>query len=107
MARRVPTARGLRRLRTREEASLHRDIDRLAVLQEGGRSDRPIEVTSPAQVDVRAQSLPCPHCREAPRLLEHRAEIFAGERLRVARLLCNTCGRERRVYFRIAAPLQS
>ena len=107
MARKTPTARGLRRIWAREDASLHHDIDRLARLAEGGGWDHPIEVVSAAQVDVRAQAMPCPHCDEAQRLLEHRAETFAGERLRVARLLCSTCGRERRVYFRIAAPLQS
>lgn len=104
MARRTLTPRGLRRLRARAEAGLHRDIERLTDLEEGGRSDRPIEVASPTLVDVRAAAMPCPHCQTAPRLLEHRAETFGEERLRIALLHCASCGRERRVYFRIAPP---
>jgi hypothetical protein len=107
MARKTPGARTLRRARARADASLHHDIDRLAKLEEGGRADRPIEVTSPVQVDVRAEAMLCPHCDEAPRLVEHRAETYGNELLRVALLLCATCGRERRVYFRVVAPLQS
>lgn len=107
MARRKLTARGLRRARDRAEAGLHRDIERLSGLEPGGRPDRPIEVVSPAQVDVRAAQMLCPHCQEPPRLLEHRAEVFAGERLRVVALRCGVCARERRVFFRIAAALQS
>jgi hypothetical protein len=104
VARRTLTPRGLRRLRARAEAGLQRDIERLTDLEEGGRSDRPIEVESPTQVDVRAAAMLCPHCRTAPRLLEHRAEKIGEERLRIALLRCASCGRDREVYFRIAPP---
>jgi hypothetical protein len=77
------------------------------MIEEGGRADRPIEVTSPAQVDVRAEAISCPHCHEAQRLLEHRAETHRSELLRVALVRCTACGRERRLYFRVVAPLQS
>ena len=105
--RRPEKARTLRRARARVDAKLRADVEKLALLAEGGRHDRPIEVASPAQVEVRAQAMLCPHCGEPPHLLEHRAEVFAGERLRVVRLRCGPCGSERAVYFRLAAPLQS
>jgi hypothetical protein len=105
MARKTPTARGLRRIRAREDASLHHDIDRLARLAEGGGWDHPIEVVSAAQVDVRAQAMPCPHCDEAQRLLETCRDL-RGRTPPVARLLRGTCVGAMRL-LPIAAPLQS
>jgi hypothetical protein len=105
MARRSPSSRAARRARTREQAKLARDLERLAGLEPGGGPERPIAVESPAAVDVIATARPCPLCGGSLHLEEHAAEVIGGVRLRVARLGCAACGIRRARYFRLDAPL--
>lgn len=81
-----------------------RDRERLAGLEPGGAADRPIDVASPAQVDVIAEARPCPLCDGSLRLREHAAATVGGARLRVAHLVCSACGIGRQMYFRLSAP---
>jgi hypothetical protein len=79
------------------------DLERLARLQPGGAPDRPIEIASPAQVEIIAERKPCPLCEGTLALREHAQE----DGLRVARLECTSCGVARAVWFRLLEPLQS
>ncbi|TMA52567.1 MAG: hypothetical protein E6J75_16665 [Deltaproteobacteria bacterium] len=94
-------SRPVRRQRAREQARLVRDQERLARLQPGGAPERPLQVESPAQVDVVATASPCPLCGGTLRLEEHAAERVGGVSLRVARLRCTRCGISRSRYFRL------
>ena len=103
---RHPRLRRSRRAREREHASLVRDLDRLWTLAPGGTAERPIAIESPAQVEPIAAATPCPLCGDGLTLESHDARVAAGERLRVARLRCPTCGVRRALHFRLGAPLQ-
>lgn len=96
-----------RRARARAQAKLVDDLERLARLQPGGAPDRPIEIESPAQVEVIAERTPCPRCEAMLTLREHALETVEGDVLRVARLACTSCGVPRDVWFRLLEPLQS
>ena len=78
-----------------------RDLDRLARLGPGGAPDHPIEIDSPPVVDIMAEARPCPLCDGSLRLIEHAAETIDGQRLRVARVRCTSCGIAREIYFRL------
>jgi hypothetical protein len=83
------------------------DLERLARLQPGGAPDRPVEIESAAQVEPIATRTPCPLCEATLALREHAQETVDGERLRVARLDCTSCGVPRSIWFRLREPLQS
>ena len=99
-----PSARTARRAQGRTRAKLVRDLERLARLAPGGAPDRPIAITSPAQVEAKAQRQTCPLCEGSLRFDEHVAETIDGARLRVARLTCAACGTHRALYFTIDEP---
>lgn len=65
----------------------------------GGDPSRAIAVDSPAVIERHAERWPCPVCRSSVRCDQHRAELVAGQRQRVARVRCPRCGFERDVYF--------
>ena len=90
-----------RRLAAREHV---RDLERLARLAPGGAPDRPIDVDTPAVIDVMAEARSCPLCEGSMRLLEHAAETIDGTRLRIARVTCRECGVGREIYFRLDQP---
>jgi hypothetical protein len=91
-----------RRLAQREHV---RDLERLAELEPGGKPENPIEVDTPAVIDVMAEQKPCPLCQGNLRLLEHAAETIEGERLRVAHVTCTNCGIPREIYFRLTVSM--
>lgn len=105
MGKRKPTARGDRRRRARVHEELVRDLERLAELAPGGTPGRPLDVESPAQVDVIAEATACPLCRGALQLVEHAAETHDGVRLRAAHVRCTQCAVARVLYFRLAGAL--
>ena len=75
---------------------------RLAALEPGGSSERPIAVASAAVIEVQALSQPCLACDESrQRLVEHRAEEIEGARLRVVDVRCAVCSASRRFFFEI------
>ena len=100
-----PRLRTGRRARERAQADLVRDLEKLARLQPGGAPERPLEIDSPARIDVMATQTPCPLCQGTLRLDAHAAETIAGRRLRVARLTCTACGVARAFYFVLAGAL--
>ena len=99
---RKPSGRWLRRTRARAHEKLVRDLDELARLEPGGSPERPIEITSPAQVEVMALARPCPLCKGSLRLEEHAAAVLEGVSLRIARMTCTSCGTRRALHFRLA-----
>jgi hypothetical protein len=109
--------RAERRLRERDAEKIARARERLAYLEVGGDSARPVEVESASQVEPHALALSCLRCDGPYRLEEHAAvTVFvrsglrpsgAGDRLRVARLSCPRCGARREVWFRLAPRLPS
>ncbi len=96
-----------RRQVLRDHPGLRRELDRLAALEVGGSLDRPIEVTSASEVEVRAASLACSLCGGRCRVDDHTVETRGAARRRVARVRCEMCGARRLLYFRIGSALSS
>jgi len=65
----------------------------------GGSPGHPIEVASPAVIEPRAASLPCPRCGSPAHVDEHVVETHGEQRLRVTHMRCGTCGHRRPLYF--------
>lgn len=94
--------RSARRAQDRARGKLAQDLERLFRLGPGGSAERPIEITSPAELEGKARSLPCPICDGELRVLEHTAETVGTARLRVAKVVCTACRAERSIYFQLA-----
>jgi predicted Zn finger-like uncharacterized protein len=90
--------RTARRKSERDARQLVRDRERLAELEPGGSRERPIEVTSSAVIEPRAQAQHCPQCAGSYRIDDHQAESAA---LRLIAVTCRQCGVARRLWFRI------
>ena len=110
----VKRARTERREAARDAAKLARSRLKLAALEPGGASDRPIEVTSASIIEPHASSMPCAACgAQGLRVEEHVAVTLGGEgsepqrRLRVVHVTCQRCGTRREVFFRIGTVLPS
>lgn len=97
--------RAARRAADRELEKLARDLVKLAEASPGGRPSRPIVVSSPSEVEVHAEGMPCAMCRSRVRVDEHAAVTVAGVRLRVARVVCSFCHARRDVYFQLAGAM--
>lgn len=95
--------RASRREAEREAKQLTELRTKLAALEPGGSPARPIEITSPAEVEVRAASMPCPRCAGQTRVNEHVVESAGASRVRVAKVVCQRCGSPRAIYFRLGA----
>jgi uncharacterized C2H2 Zn-finger protein len=98
---RPESARNVRRRAERYADKLMRERERLFLLTPGGSAERPLTVESASVVDTRARSLRCPRCDGEHELLEHKAVMVAGERLREALLRCRRCGSGRSLFFRL------
>jgi hypothetical protein len=85
--------------RVTDAERLERERERLAALLPGGSVDRPIEVTSSAVIEGRAEdSTPCPHCGGQNRVIEHTRPVPSRRRVDVE---CRYCGTPRTLWFRI------
>jgi hypothetical protein len=106
MGRRAQRKRSSRAAAALEALRLHGEREQLARVVEGGTPARPIDVESPVEVDAIAAATPCPICDRSQTLLSHDAVVIDGERLRLARVACVWCRKERSIYFRLRpAPL--
>lgn len=103
MAKRAPkrSDRTIRREAERAVTRLQADRERLFALEAGGNVDRPIEIASAAVIESHALRMPCPRCGGAHELVEHRALVHHGVRLRETHLRCKQCGSERSLWFKI------
>lgn len=104
---RKPGSRAARRADERAAEKLTEQRLKLAAIEPGGTPALPIEVASSSQVEPRAASMPCLVCESPVRVVEHTAETHAGHRVRVVRVRCSRCAKERVVYFRLGSPLPS
>ena len=93
--------RTLRRAADRGAEKLTRDLERLFALGQGGSPERPILVSVPTLVELTAAAMRCPVCEGAFDVASHDAEVVAGRRLRVTRVVCRTCKRARSIYFEL------
>lgn len=80
---------------------LAREVRKLELLEPGGTPESAIEIETPSVVEAHAGRTHCSRCEGAVEVEEHAVEEHAGERLRVARVRCRSCGHERRLYFRL------
>ena len=99
-------ARTARRAADRELDRVREAATKLYALEAGGSPEHPIELASPAQVEIEAESRRCPRCDGALRCEAHEVALHDGLRLRKARLVCRSCGARWDRYFRIG-PLWS
>ena len=90
-----------RRRAERANARMQQRVRDLEAQQEGGSPERPIIVASTAVIEGRAARFSCTACGGEVDVAEHRAEVIAGVRMRVARVSCRMCRLERPVYFRL------
>jgi hypothetical protein len=93
-----------RRGRERAARKLVRDRERLAALQPGASAERPIEVDSPAVIEIRALATPCPQCGGGFALDDHQSPE-AG--VRVVSVTCKLCHVSRQIWFRLGSSLPS
>ena len=98
-------ARTQRREVGRALSKLQASREKLFQLEPGGSPERPLDLASPALVEVHAQSVPCPRCEGRHDVLEHLALTRGEVRLREARLRCRQCGSLRSLWFRIRPEL--
>ncbi|HEX2658531.1 MAG TPA: hypothetical protein VHU40_09670 [Polyangia bacterium] len=93
--------------RAAEEARrrLETKLGRLAEALPGGSPERPLQVVSASVIEVRAKALPCLVCQGELELTAHTAAGSAADPLRCVELLCRSCRRTRRAWFRVARPL--
>ena len=89
----------------RDEAKLRKAKMKLALLEAGGATDRPIEVRSASVIEVMAASLPCASCGEKCRVEEHTAEKVDQRPLRAVLVKCVMCGDARKIWFTIGTAL--
>ena len=94
-----------RRQSERDTRKQVRDRVRLAGLEEGGSSARPLVVSSASLVEVTAKSLPCVACGAHVLVHDHEAEMTADGPRRVVTVKCFQCGAPRTMYFHIAEQL--
>lgn len=94
--------RSKRREVMRDLEKLAATREKLAALEPGGGPERPLEVSSASQVEVRATGLACLRCDGALRLVEHRSVVHprAGA-LREVELSCRTCSARRLIWLRV------
>jgi hypothetical protein len=89
-----------RRARERAARRLVRDRERLAELLPGASAERPLEVDSPAVIELRALAQRCPQCDGTYALDEHRS---ASPGLRVVAVTCRDCKVSREIWFRLGS----
>jgi hypothetical protein len=100
-------ARTVRRAAEQEVRRLVRKLDRLEGELPGGAPARPLSVTSASVVEVRARAERCLACQGELSLRAHEADGTAERRLRRVELVCASCRRPRRLWFRIEPPVDN
>lgn len=76
-----------------------RQVEKLAAARPGGSRTNPIDVSSPAVIEIRAQNQPCPQCAGHLRLQGPHAAPAPG--LRRADVKCDQCSTKRSIWFRL------
>ena len=89
-----------RRVLERAARKLVREREQLAALSLGGSREHPIEVSSTAVIELRAEALPCVQCQGHYRIREHVAPESGIRRVDVT---CRQCGVPRSLWFRLVS----
>ena len=97
--------RTVRREAERDAEKLADARQRLALLEQGGSSERPIRVDSASQIELRVESMRCARCDGELKVHEHVARSVAGQSLRMVDARCKRCGTRRDVWLVIASDL--
>ena len=92
--------RTAKRERERAARELVRQREKLAAISPGGAATHPIDVPSPAVIDIRVGAMPCPQCEGSYSINDHQAPAVG---LRVVDVTCRTCGVSRKLWFRLAS----
>jgi hypothetical protein len=82
---------------------LARARQQLFELQPGATRARPVEVSTAAVVEPRAESTLCPRCSGHFEVEEHEAHSAPHSRVRELKVRCRFCGDRRSLWFRINA----
>jgi len=82
--------------------ALARARRQLQDLAPGGSRARPLEVSSAAVIEPKAESMRCARCSDHFVVEVHEAPF--GQGVRELQVLCRFCGERRRLWFRINAP---
>jgi hypothetical protein len=93
-----------RRAGERATRKLIHDRERLWSLSSGGTAARPIEVDSPAVIEVRVRAMACPQCEGEYAIREHAA---AGAGVRMIAAVCQRCHAPRQIWFRLGSSAPS
>jgi hypothetical protein len=88
-----------RRADQRATRKLIHDRERLWLLSPGGSAERPMSIASPAAIEARVASIPCPQCEGELALKEH--ESGPGG-LREITARCRLCHVSRTIWFRLS-----
>jgi hypothetical protein len=82
---------------------LARARQRLLELGPGGSRANPLEVSSAAVIEPKAESTPCPRCSAHFVVEEHDAHL-GSQRVRELKVHCRFCDERRSLWFRINEP---
>jgi hypothetical protein len=83
---------------------LARARERLFELEPGATRARPVEVSTAAVIEPKAESTLCPRCNGYFEVEEHEAHSGARSRVRELKVRCRFCGGRRSLWFRINVP---
>ena len=83
---------------------LARARNQLFELQPGATRARPVEVSTAAVIEPKAESTICPRCSGHFKVEEHEAHWGPQSRVRELKVRCHFCGVRRSLWFRINAP---
>ena len=83
---------------------LVRARQQLFELQRGATRTRPVEVSSAAIIEPRAESTLCPRCSGHFEVVEHEAHSAGQSRVRELKVRCRFCGDRRSLWFTINSP---
>lgn len=98
-------ARRDKAVRAREEAE--DDVEQRvahALQREGLTADNPLQVTSAAAIEPRAEAEPCPICDGPLHVQAHEVDDDGPVRLRRVELKCGDCGRPTTFYAEVQLP---
>jgi len=82
---------------------LVRARQQLLELEPGGSRERPLEVSSAAVIEPRAENTLCPRCNARFGVEEHEAHL-GRPRVREVKVHCRFCDERRSLWFRVREP---
>ena len=83
---------------------LARARQQLFELEAGASRARPVQVSTAAVIEPKAESTLCPRCSGHFEVEEHEAHSAPHSRVRELKVRCRFCGDRRSLWFRINAP---